>query len=229
MISYKRLPGSKTLDGWFDALDFNTYWNAMKGKVAEIYATGLRISTYQQRIAIAQQKAWKAGNLNAGGALDLELQKIDDDLQKWWKVKTALDTWLPKFIQIEQQQAEEAKTSGVGLIPALILGATGIAALAYIVNTGLALVQDYQFKMQLTQDVIDKKISTGQMTDILSVPKKEDILEKTLDKVGLGIGVGIPTALLVGGGLYLLFTTGILNKVIGSMFSGSSSSQSSGG
>ena len=90
-------------------------------------------------------------------------------------------------------------------------------------------MQDYQFKMQLTQDVIDKKISTGQMTDILSVPKKEDILEKTLDKVGLGIGVGIPTALLVGGGLYLLFTTGILNKVIGSMFSGSSSSQSSGG
>ena len=229
MISYKRLPGSKGLDGWFDAIDFNTYWNAMKGKVAEIYATGLRISTYQQRIAIAQQKAWKAGNLNAGGALDLELQKVDDDLQKWWKVKTALDTWLPKFMQIERQQADEAKTSGVGVIPALILGVTGIAALAYIVNTGLALVQDYQFKMQLTQDVIDKKISTGQMTDILSVPKKEDILEKTLDKVGLGIGVGIPTALLVGGGLYLLFTTGILNKVIGSVFGGSSSTQASGG
>jgi hypothetical protein len=82
--------------------------------------------------------------------------------------------------------------------------------------------------MQLTQAVIDQKISSGQMTDIISVPKSEGVFEKTLEKVGAGLGFGIPTALLIGGGLYILFATGGLRTVLG-MFGSSSPSQSSGG
>jgi hypothetical protein len=72
--------------------------------------------------------------------------------------------------------------------------------------------------------VIDQKLSTGQMADLLSIPKSEGIFEKTIGKVGAGLGFGIPTALLVGGGLYLLFSTGMLNKMVSWIPGGSSSS-----
>jgi hypothetical protein len=105
-----------------------------------------------------------------------------------------------------------------------------LTALAYVVNTGMALVQDYAYKSQLTQAVIDQKISTGQMVDILSVPKSEGVFESVVGKVGTGLGFGIPAALLIGGGAYLLFTTGMLNNILKTVgLSGSSSSQSSGG
>ena len=42
--------------------------------------------------------------------------------------------------------------------------------------------------------------------------------------MGAGLGFGIPTALLVGGGLYLLFSTGMLNKMVSWIPGGSSSS-----
>jgi len=80
--------------------------------------------------------------------------------------------------------------------------------------------------MQLTQAVIDKKIASGEMRDIISVPKEEGIFEKAIEKVGVGLGFGIPTVLLVGGGLYLLFTTGMLKGILSS-FGGGGSSQSS--
>ena len=93
-------------------------------------------------------------------------------------------------------------------------------------------MQDYAFKSQLTQAVIDQKISTGQMTDILSVPRDEGILAKVVENVGLGVGIGIPTVLLVGGGLYIAFQTGMLKGVINSVsniLGGSSSSSQSNG
>jgi hypothetical protein len=82
----------------------------------------------------------------------------------------------------------------------------------------------------LTQDVIDGKINTGQMRDILSIPRDEGILEKVVGSVGVGAAIGIPTVLLVGGGLYLALQMGLLKGILGSVFgSSSTSSQSSGG
>jgi hypothetical protein len=88
----------------------------------------------------------------------------------------------------------------------------------------MALVQDYAYKSQLTQAVIDQKLSTGQMADLLSIPKSEGIFEKVVSTVGVSAAFGIPTALLVGGGLYLLFSTGMLNKMVSWIPGGSSSS-----
>jgi hypothetical protein len=119
--------------------------------------------------------------------------------------------------------------SGVGALPVL-LGAAAIAALAYCVNVGMSLLQDYALKRSLTTDVIEKKITSGQAADILSVPRSSDVVSetiaKTVEAVGSGIGFGIPMALLVGGGLYLAYSTGMLNNIL-SMFKGSSTPSSS--
>ena len=225
MYSYKKLSGSQSMDGLMDVIDFSSYWNAFKNRIKDLYDTGPKITAYWARISYAQQKLVARGDTVRAAMLDDELKKIADDMQKWSTVKGYLDTWVPTFANIEKQQNAE---KGLGIIPALILGVSGIFALAYIVNTGMALLQDYEFKSQLTQAVIDQKISTGQMTDIISAPRDEGTIEKIVGKVGLGVGVGIPTALLVVGGVYLLMTTGVLNKVIGSIFGGSTSSQSNG-
>lgn len=235
MISYKRLPGrakEQALNGLFDFgyewSWFSQYWNVVKRNIKELYDTGPKITQYWAKMSNAQQILVSRGDTQRAALLDDEMKKIADDLQKWSKVKEYMDNWLPTFAKAE---AENVQPTGqaLGALVFVVLGAAGIYALAYIVNNGMALKQEYAFKSQLTADVIAGKLTSGQARDILSVPKDENILEKTIDKVGLGVGVGIPTALLVGGGLYLLFTTGILNKVIGSVFGGSSSSQSSGG
>lgn len=236
MISHKRLPGrmtQETLNGvtdWFGMPSWvESYWKSIKGRINDIIATGPKISAYQQRIAVAQQTLLKRGDTAGAAALDDELTKINDDLQKWWKVKGYIDSYLPEWVKLDQNTA----VSGLGFVP-VVLGVFAIGALAYCVNVGMALVQDYEFKSQLTQAVIDQKLSTGQMRDIISVPKEEGVFDKVVSTVGLGVGIGIPTVLLVGGGLYLLFTTGMLRGIIGTvqgMLSGgsSSSSPSSGG
>jgi len=220
MYSYRKLPASNSLEGIFDFgygwSWFSSYWNSLKGKIAELQGLGLKISTYQQRIAVAQQTLLKRGDTRGAAALGDELLKIQDDLDKWWKVKQKLDTWVPTFMKAEQESGQPTG-QGLGALPILVLGVAGIAALSYIVNTGLALLQDYAFKSQLTQAVIDKKLASGEMRDIISVPKEEGIFEKTIEKVGVGLGFGIPTALLVGGGIYLLLMTGTLNTILKSV------------
>jgi hypothetical protein len=225
MYSYRKLPASNQLDGIMDMFNMRSYWNALKGKIAEIQGLGLKISTYQQRIAVAQQTLLKRGNTSGAAALGDELLKIQDDLDKWWKVKGYIDSYLPQWVKLDEG-AVTSPTSGVGMVP-FVLAGMALVALAYCVNVGMALLQDYQFKSQLTQAVIDQKLSTGQMADILSIPKSEGVFEKVIGTVGVGVGIGIPTVLLVGGGLYLLFATGILRSILGS-FGGGSSSQSSG-
>jgi hypothetical protein len=239
MISYKRLPGrlnQQALNGISDWFGMPTwvkdYWQVVKKNIANIRATGPKITQYWARISNAQQILMARGETQHAAALDDELKKIADDLQKWAKVDQYINDYLPQWAGLDDpSQVPTAPSSGVsgglGFVP-LILGAVAIGALAYVVNTGMALVQDYAFKSNLTADVIAGKITSGQYRDIVSVPKEEGVFEKVVSTVGVSAAFGIPTALVIGGGLYLLFTTGVLNKVIGSVFGGSST-QTSGG
>lgn len=235
MISYKRLPGGmnqrQELNGisdWFGMPSWvKSYWDVVKTNIHNIRATGPRIAQYFQRISLAKQKLEQRGNKVGAEALNDELKKIADDMQKWSKVNRDLDAYLPQWAGLDNSNTNVSPSGVSGVVP-LVLGAAAIGALGYAVNTGMALYQDYQFKSQLTQAVIDQKITSGQMTEIISVPREEGILEKVVGRVGLGIGIGVPTVLLVGGGLYVLFTTGMLNTILKTVGL-RGSSESSGG
>lgn len=211
MYSYRKLPASNQLDGVLDFFGMRSYWNALKGKIAELQALGPRIAQHWQRISVAQQTLLARGDVEKANIMGDELLKIADDMQKWSKVKEYIDTYLPEWMRLDE--GAPVSPIGVGAVP-FILAGMALTALAYCVNVGMALLQDYAFKSQLTQAVIDQKISSGQMKDILSVPREEGIFEKVVSNVGLGVGIGVPTVLLVGGGLYLLFTTGMLNTIL---------------
>ena len=237
MIAYQRLPASGqegtaagvngivddiknalTGGGWFSMPKWvKSYWTTIKDKIGALQALGPQISSYQQRIAIAQQKLFARGterDNQLARSLDDELEKINDDLMKWWRVKGYIDRYTPEWMGLDQNI--QAEKQGLGFVP-IILGAAAIAALAYVVTTGMALYQDYQFKVGLTQDVIDQKISSGQAKDILSIPGADNIITKTLEKVGSGLGFGVPVALIVGAGLYVAFSTGLLNKLVNTL------------
>jgi hypothetical protein len=239
MMTYQRLPGrlnKQALNGisdWFGMPSYvKDYWQVVKANVQNIRDTGPRITQYWARISNAQQTLAARGDSRAA-LLDDEMKKIADDMQKWSRVNGYINDYLPTWMGLDQNVVVSATpgsaVSGLGFVP-LILSAVAIGALAYVVNVGMALYQDYQFKSQLTQAVIDQKISTGQMTDILSVPKSEGIFEKVVSTVGVSAAFGIPTALVIGGGIYLLIGTGTLNtilKSVSSMFGSSSQSSQS--
>lgn len=227
MISYQRLPGrtnQQALNGisdWFGMPSWvKQYWQSIKNRIKEIVDTGYKISLYQQKISVAHYNLKQRGDEVGARTLEDELRKIDDDLKKWWKVKGYIDTYLPQWVKLDQNEMI-ARGSGVSAVP-FVLAGMALTALAYVVNVGMALVQDYAYKSQLTQAVIDRKIASGEVRDLLSIPKEENVFEKTMQKVGTGLGVGVPVALLIAGGAYLLFATGGLRTITG-MFSGSSS------
>lgn len=205
MYTFRMIPASQGLSGVMDMFNAKSYWNVLKGKIADIKGLGIQISTYQQRLGVAQSRLNARGLTSAADALNDEIRKVQDDLDKWWKVKGYIDTYLPQWTGLDEN-ISVAPTSGVGVIP-IVLAGMALVALAYCVNTGMALLQDYQFKKNLTDAVIEQKMTSGQAAEILSVPKDEGIIEKVVGKVGVGLGFGIPTALIVGVGGYLLYTT----------------------
>ena len=214
MYTFQRVPASQGLEGIMDMFNAKSYWNVLKGKIAEIQGLGLVITQHLQKLGIAYSALVKRGRQDLADQLSDEVNKANDDLRKWWKVKGYIDKYLPQWMMIDKNT--KVGPTGVGVIPVVLAG-MALVALAYCVNTGMALLQDYQFKKILTSAVIEQKMTSGQAAEILSVPKSEGILEKVVGTVGVGMSIGIPTALVVGGGLYLLFTTGMLKGILGSV------------
>lgn len=236
MYSFGKMPGGDTsLNGVSGILDWfgmpswvRSYWDTIKTKINELQQLGYQISLHQQKLGAAKYNLEAKGRKDLADLLADEIVKVQDDLDKWWKVKGYIDTYLPEWMKLDTNAAimqPGSGVSGLGAAP-FILAGMALTALAYCVNTGMALLQDYSFKKHLTAQIIEGKMTSGQAAEILSVPRPssaiEETVQKTVEAVGSGIGFGIPTALLVGGGLYLLYTTGILNSV-SSMFKGSSS------
>ena len=216
MISYKRLPGS-ALAG-LDMFNFSSYWNTIKNRIAELQGLGYQISIHQQKLGVAYTSLKNRGLDSIADQLQDEIAKVQDDLDKWWKVKGYIDKYLPEWAKADQPGA--TIVNGLSILP-IVMGAAAIAGLAYVVNVGMALMQDYAFKSKLTAAVIEQKMTSGQAAEILSVPREKGVFEEAVKAVSTSVGFGIPTALLIGGGLYLLLTTGMLKGLLGS-------SQSSG-
>jgi hypothetical protein len=211
MYTFKRMSGS--LDGIFD---YTGYWNALKNKIAELQGLGFHISTYQQRLGVAHTRLKARGRPDLAEVLEDEIKKAQNDLDKWWKVKGYIDKYLPEWMMIDK--GASVAPSGLSMVP-LAISVAAIGGLTYVVTTGLALLQDYSFKKHLTEAVIEGKVSSGQAAEILSVPREKGVLERVTENVGTTVGIGLPVLLLIGGGIYVALTTGMLRGVLGSSHS----------
>lgn len=207
-----------------DIFNLKQQWNTIKYRINDLQNLGAQISAQQQKLGIVYSNLLKKGMNSQAVLIKQEGDKTNEDMANWWKIKGYLDTYLPEFMKLDQGQVVgPSAVSGLGILP-MVLGVAAIAALAYIATTGMALLQDYAFKSKLTAAVIEGKMTSGQEAEVLSVPSEKGVLQEVVGKVGLGVGIGLPTILLVGGGLYFLFATGMLKNILGSIGGSSSSS-----
>jgi hypothetical protein len=91
---------------------------------------------------------------------------------------------------------------GLGQLPIIVLGAASLAALAYVVNTGMALLQDYAFKSKVLTAIEQKVLTPEQGADVI---KSGQAPPGVLEKVVEGIGTNVGTVLLIGGLLFAGF------------------------
>jgi hypothetical protein len=227
MIGTRRLPGSSSLSG-LGLPDIQAQWNTLKANLANFSQVGQQIINQKNKLENVK-KILVARNDKNQNIMDADIAKTDADLATYWTIKGYIDDYTPQWMQLDDPNVVAvAPSSGVSLVP-LILGAAAIGALAYCVSEGMRLYQEYQFKSQLTQDIIEKKITAGQAAEVLTSTSQPGIFEKTIENVGAGLGFGIPTALIVAGGAYLAYQTGLLNILVGMFKGGGGTSTPSSG
>lgn len=215
MYTYDRLPA--TVDG-IETLNFNAYWQAIKDRIGELRELPTWATNHAMKLGITVSNLEKKGDQRAIDALKLEIQKVNDDIAKAWKVKQYIDQYLPQWMAVANQASgngapivptTKAPTTtqvyqeptitgwvkswftgvdgdrGLGIAPLIAISAAGIAALAYVVTVGMSLWQDYRFKKDLTQAVIEGKVSSGQMAEIVTAARPpETIVEKIASQAG---------------------------------------------
>lgn len=204
MLSRKRL--SVSLSG-LSGTDFWSYWNAIKNQIGDMQTVGLKIVGEATRLGTAVQNLKARGRQDLIDILQPKIQQINDDLAKYWKVKGYLDKYLPEWMKAAQSGSVSTNLSALPIV----LGVASIAALAYVVTQGMALIQKYQ-----TSKSIINMVGAGTLTAEQGKTLQEaDPGGGFFDKLGLGLGVGIPAVLLIGGGIYLVMATGMLKGLFG--------------
>lgn len=191
-----------------DIFQVKKYWAAIKSNIASLQNLGQEISAYQQKIGKAYSFLVSQGRQDLADQLRPEAAKADDDMRKWWTVKGYIDKYAPEWAKAEQSGAQvgDSGVAGLGIAPLLIIAPVAAGALAYVVTTGMALLQDYAFKSKLSDAVIAQKMTSGQAADILSVPPIESAINKVIGNVGSGLGIGLPIIALLAAGVF--FTLG---------------------
>ena len=239
MYAAERMPG--TLAG-IESLNVSMYWNAIKDRIADLQQLPTWCTNHAMKLGITVSNLRAKGRHDLVALLDTEIQKVNDDIARAWKVKGYIDSYFPEWMSAASaaaagpvvasttmpkattptgvvlppsyQQPTTAEqitgwigswfggggVQGLGVLP-IILSAAALAALAYCVTTGMALYQDYVTKKDLTQAVIEGKMSSGQAADIIVASRPPESLAS---KMGVQFAQG------AGGGLILLAGAALL-------------------
>lgn len=260
MYSIVRMPG--TLAG-IENFNISMYWNSIKDRIEDLRTLPTWCTNHAMKLGVTVTNLRAKGRHDLVALLDTEIQKVNDDIKRAWKVKGYIDTYLPQWITAAgaasqgpvvssvstvpnapvrpttpnpQYQAPSAvdevvgwfgslfsgggvsgipQREGLGVLP-VVLSAAALAALAYCVTTGMALYQDYVTKKDLTQAVIEGKLSSGQAADIIVAARPTEG-GGMLQQIGIGVGTNIGTMLLIGGAAYLAFMYYTNKKIAGSI------------
>lgn len=260
MYASHRMPG--TLSG-IENFNISMYWNSVKDRIEDLRALPTWCTNHAMKLGITVTNLRAKGRTDLVNLLDTEIQKVNDDIKRAWKVKGYVDTYAPQWLMASQAAAagpvitsvtsapapvvrattpnpqytppsaiEEVtgwfgslfsgggvsgipQREGLGVLP-IVLSAAALAALAYCVTTGMALYQDYVTKKDLTQAVIEGKMTSGQAADII-VASRPSEGGGVLQQIGVGVGTNIGTYLVLGGAAYLAFMYYTNKKIAGSI------------
>ena len=228
MYTYRQLPA--TIDG-IESLNFAAYWAAIKERIEELRQLPTWATNHAMKLGITVTNLRNKGLHAQADAMALEGRKVNDDIAKAWKVKGYIDRYLPEWMSVSQKAAGSGAPivpsqtpgvyvaptttqevtgwlksivglNGLGIAPLIPLSIAAMAGLTYTVTVGMSLWQDYRFKKDLTQSVIEGKVSAGQMAEIVTAARPPETL---LEKVTTQAGGNLATIAVLGGIGYLAF------------------------
>jgi len=253
MYTYRPMPGN--LQG-IDSMNFASYWQAIKDRIEDLRQLPVWATNHAMKLGITVSRLQAQGKTTEIAALKHEIDKVNDDIRKAWKVKGYIDSYLPEWMAVAENKSSSGapivpsysqptivqstefegpqlpgatsrvayvepslpvqvtswlknlvglqghQDRGLGFIPLIIISAAGIAALAYTVTVGMSLYQDYKFKKDLTQEMIDGKVSSGQIAQILTASRPD---EGIISKIASQAGGNLATIAVLGGIGYLAF------------------------
>lgn len=228
MYTYRQLPA--TIDG-IESLNFAAYWQSIKDKIEDLRNLPTWATNHAMKLGVTYSNLQKAGKHAEAAAMDVEIKKVNDDIAKAWKVKGYIETYLPEWMSVSQQSASNGAPivpsqrpgvyvqptttqevtgwlksvvglNGLGIAPLIPLSVAAIGALTYTVTVGMSLWQDYKFKKDLTQQMIEGKVTSGQIAQVLTASRPPESL---LEKVTTQAGGNIATIAILGGIGYLGF------------------------
>jgi len=256
MLAQGRLAGA--LDGADTGL-FRSYWEAIKNRINDLRNLPTWATNHAMKLGVVVHNLRTKGRPDLADRYQTEIDKVNDDIRKAWKVKGYIDKYLPEWMAAASdsgaavkgemigpmqdqgptmqsgafysgggtpitmmetitQKAANAKNAvtgwfsglfrssdeqvnGLGFVPLVVISASAIAALAYVVTQGMALYQDYSSKKDLTIAVMEGKLTSGQAAEILTAerpPESDSIFEQIATNVGSNVG----TVLVLGGLAY---------------------------
>lgn len=228
MYTYRQLPA--TVDG-IETLNFSAYWQSIKDKIEDLRNMPTWVTNHAMKLGVAYSNFKKTGNHAAADAMNLEIKKVNDDIAKAWKVKGFIDRYLPEWMSVSSQAANNGAPivpsqkpgvyvqptttqevtgwlksvvglNGLGIAPLIPLSIAAIGGLTYTVTVGMSLWQDYKFKKDLTQEMLEGKVTSGQIAQILTSSRPPESL---LEKVASQAGGNLATIAVLGGIGYLAF------------------------
>jgi|CXWK01.1.fsa_nt_gi hypothetical protein len=143
-----------------------------------------------------QGPTMQSGAFYSGTSAQSQPGIIDRVSQAAADAKDTVTGWFSGMFKSSDEQV-----NGLGFVPLVVISASAIAALAYVVTQGMALYQDYVSKKDLTVAVIEGKLTSGQAAEILTAerpPEEDSIIENIVENVGSNVG----TVVVLGGLAY---------------------------
>jgi hypothetical protein len=130
------------------------------------------------------------------------------------KTGVSYQTYQPKSTWEDMKGWVSSWVPGLGVAP-IVLSVAGIAALAYVVTTGMALLQDYAYKKSVTADVIAGKLQASAGGELIRAGQQPSAVTSMFTGVGTNVGTVLVLG-AVGVGLFYMYSTKkVGEKVIG--------------
>lgn len=190
-LAYQALNGADTYSFW-------NYWSTVKGYINQIYAVGSKFANLQSRSLQLRIRAKKvdptlerqlanssAAILNYQSTWDSVRQMIDKYLSSWQKAE------VESTVSHPITSYGGGTVNGLGLIPLLVIGGAGLAAIAYVATTGMQLLKDYESSKNILDSLEKKLITTEQAVSLTTATTQAPTFGTTMGtQIGKYVGIG---------------------------------------
>jgi len=163
---YSNLGGTETLN-------FHRNYKVIQYKYLSLQALPRWVTQYIMKLGRVVEAFGQAGRQDLADEVKREVAKANDDLQKAWKVKQAIDKWGGVW-SVASTYDPTALTVLSGL-PKKQVPAEAFAALTWVVNHGMAVHQEYDTKRNVSEAAIKKAIEEDKDIEVPTI--KEAIIK----------------------------------------------------